>query len=223
MSKALQAPVQERYTAVQADETVTKPWKPRADGKVVLQLSERATVFVDPTPPMATPIEAADRVDPPVYGEVPNVWTWDLVHCRLLTVAEWTSRLPAPRRPASVRSFLGALQPQEPSRRSLPMTPAQGELFDWTWDCLSRHSEPDRAVLMGTMCGKELADVLAVLRGLKDRGAAGDQRVPATKQALLRRYRTLATGIALDWCELQHPIDPDTCRLWVDKAKKAIK
>lgn len=207
MSKAVQSPAQARYNPLQRD-----------DGAVLLQLSERTTVYVPAAPAPPLPVAATDRYDPDVFGEVPTAWTWDLVHCRLQVVAEVAKAMPGVKRPSGLRSFLGALQP-ETSRVGRVLSPAEVTRLDWTWLRVSCHSEVDRAVLMGIMLGLKLAMIVKITKALKHRGI-GVERPIQSKTAAHRRYRMLTEAMALEWIGLREPVDAATRAAWIARMEK---
>lgn len=190
----------------------------RSDGKVPALLSERTTVFVE-APANGVRPDDADVIDPAVYGEVPATWTWDLVLCRLHVVEALSRRLPPVKRPAQLKSFLGAFQPDQPSTASRPLRPAEDALFDWTWKRLQALSEVDRAVLMGMMCSYKLSFILKVTKALFARGIGVDAPC-LSKTALHRRYRKLCDQLAGEWQAAGQPIDALTAAAWVDRMKK---
>lgn len=133
MSEAVQEPVQGRDGAVQPEEAVvTVPWRPRADGKTALLVSERATVF-DRKAKSLQPVDPMDAVSDPIWNHKGGtVWTPDLVHCRLLVAGEVVKRLPPVLRKGYV-SQLGSLAISEMSvERRIAPTPAEISLADWT-------------------------------------------------------------------------------------------
>ena len=224
MNKAVQEAGQRRDGPVQAEEAAVplKPWTPRTDGKVLLQVSERTTAFVAPTAPLPPTADQVERIDPAVMGEVPTSWTWDLVHCRLQVVAASAQRLPDVKLPGGLRSFLGALQPQS-SRFIRPLSPAEVTQLDWTWLRISAHSEVDRAVLMGVMFGLKLSTIVKITTQLAAQGIGVDRPI-RSKTAVHRRYRTLTTAMAKAWNDrLREPIDRHTREAWIARMEKAIK
>jgi len=191
-------------------------YEARPDGKVPLLLSERTAVFVDP-PSLQPAADDAAAFEPEAIGDTPPiVWTFDLVHCRLVTVAALWRQLPAPRLPPDVRSFLTALQPQSPSPLNKPLTPAQELRMDWTHDRINAFAASDRAVLMGIMCGQSVRSIATVTQHLARRGYGQ----ALSKSAVHRRYRTLTTLMAEIWNEAGEPIDDLTREAWITHTSK---
>lgn len=56
---------------------------------------------------------------------MPTAWTWDMVHCRLISTAQILRRMPPAKVPSVIRSFLGAFQAEGSRRDPSPLTPAE--------------------------------------------------------------------------------------------------
>ncbi len=93
-----------------------------------------------------------------------------------------------------------------------PLTAAEDELVDWTWDRLFCWSEIDRAVLMGVMSGKSLATVSKITFAIASRhGGAG-----IGKTAVHKRYRRNTTTMAQEWNAATIVIDAATRECWLN-------
>lgn len=212
------AAVQKRDTPVQADEAaqIGTPWQPRPDdGSRAVLVSERRAVFLRKAD---TPVYAELPEEVTGLGPMPTDWTWDLVHCRLVSVHALFVRLPPPRVPALYRSFLGNLQPQEAGPLRRPLSPAEDARLNWTWDRLFCWSEIDRAVLMGVMSGKSLSMISKITFAIAARHG-GD---PLRKTAVHKRYRRNTTTMAEEWKAARVPVDEATCETWLNKASKKV-
>jgi hypothetical protein len=203
--------------AQEADQIVSVPWVAldRGDARAIL-VSERSARF-DRRMPSLPPIEQAPLVDVGALGPMPLEWTWDLVHCRLLTVHAIACRLPRARLPADIRSFLGQMQPQDaaPGRRRV-LTDDDTRRFDWTMTRLAAWSEIDRAVLMGVMSGKSAAKISKITFGIAARfGGKGLKR-----STVQDRYRRNTTIMAAEWNGAREPIDAVTRECWLIAAEK---
>jgi hypothetical protein len=150
-------------------------------------------------------------------GPMPMEWTWDLVHCRLLSVDTIARRLPRVRLPATYRSLLAAMQPQDaaPGRQRV-RSGDDTKRFDWTMTRLTAWSEIDRAVLMGVMSGKSAAKVSKITFGIAARfGGKGLKR-----STVQDRYRRITTIMAAEWNGAREPIDEFTRQCWLIAAAK---
>jgi hypothetical protein len=198
---------------VEAEGVVSVPWASvdRGDARAIL-VSERSARF-DRRMPSLPPDGEAPVVDVGALGPMPMEWTADLVHCRLLTVDAIARRLPRPRLPASYRSFLGEMQPQDdaaPGRRRV-LTDDDTRRFDWTMTRLAAWSEIDRAVLMGVMTGRSATQVSKITFGIAARfGGKGLKR-----STVQDRYRRNTTIMAAEWNAVGEPIDDDTRQCWL--------
>lgn len=211
------AAVQKRDGAVQAPEAdeVRHPWKPRPDdGSRAVLVSERSAVFLR----KADVVEAELPEEVTGLGPMPTDWTWDLVHCRLVSVHALFLRLPPPRVPALYRSFLGNLQPQEAGPLRRPLSPEEDARLVWTWDRLFCWSEIDRAVLMGVMAGKSLSMISKITFAIAARRGGS----PLRKTAVHKRYRRNTTTMAEEWKTARVPLDEATCEAWLNKASKKV-
>jgi hypothetical protein len=200
-----------------AEGVVSVPWAPldRGDARAIL-VSERSARF-DRRMPSLPPIDEAPGVDVGALGPMPMEWTWDLVHCRLLSVDAIAKRLPRVRLPATYRSFLGAMQPQDaaPGRQRV-LTDDDTRRFDWTMTRLTAWSEIDRAVLMGVMTGKSAAKISTITFGIAARfGGKGLKR-----STVQDRYRRITTIMAAEWNGAREPIDGVTRQTWLIAAAK---
>jgi hypothetical protein len=172
---------------------VSLPWVPldRGDARAIL-VSERSARF-DRRMLSLPPLEEAAMVDVGALGPLPTDWTWDLVHCRLLSVHAIAKQLPRAATPWTYRSFLGAIQPEEAiAVRHKPLTAEATERFDWTFSRLYAWSERDRAVLMGVMAGLSLRKIAKITTIL----AARIGCEPLSKSSISRHYRALTTTMA---------------------------
>ena len=116
----------------------------RGDARAIL-VSERSARF-DRRMPSLPQIEGAPVVGAGTLGPIPIEWTWDLVHCRLLSVDAITRCLPCVRLPATYRSFLDRLKPEDAAPgRAVVLTDEDTARFDWTMGKLYAWSEIDRA------------------------------------------------------------------------------
>ena len=176
-----------------AEGVVSVPWAPldRGDARAIL-VSERSARF-DRRMPSLPPIDEAPGVDVGALGPLPTDWTWDLVHCRLLSVHAIAKQLPRAAVPSTYRSFLGAMQPEEAiAVRHKPLTAEATERFDWTFSRLYAWSERDRAVVMGVMAGLSLRKIAKITTIL----AARIGCEPLSKSSISRHYRALTTTMA---------------------------
>lgn len=211
------AAVQKRDGAVQAPEAdeVRHPWKPRPDdGSRAVLVSERSAVFLR----KADVVEAELPEEVTGLGPMPTDWTWDLVHCRLVSVHALFLRLPPPRVPALYRSFLGNLQPQEAGPLRRPLSPEEDARLVWTWDRLFCWSEIDRAVLMGVMAGKSVRMISKITFGI----AAQRGGRAISKSGVHRLYRQNTKIMSEEWNEAGVAIDADTREVWLNKARKKV-
>lgn len=196
---------------------VSVPWVAldRGDARAIL-VSERSARF-DRRMPSLPPIDEAPIVG--ALGPVPLEWTWDLVHCRLLSVDAIARRLPRVRLPATYRAFLGNLQPEDAAPIRLRMlTSEETQRFDWTMGKLYAWSEIDRALLMGIMTGRSIRRVVKIVAGIVARqGGAALQR-----SAVHKRYRRNTTMMAEEWNREQEPVDAATRECWLNNASKKV-
>jgi hypothetical protein len=191
---------------------VSVPWAPvdRGDARAIL-VSERSARF-DRRMPSLPPLSEAPVVGLGALGPMPMEWTWDLVHCRLLSVYAIACRLPRVSLPANVRSILGLMQPQDaaPGPRRV-LTDDDTRRLDWTLTRLAAWSEIDRAVLMGIMSGKSVREVSKSTIAIAARfGSKGLQ-----KSAVHDRYRRNTTIMAAEWNGAGEPIDEVTRECWL--------
>ena len=194
-------------------DVVLKPWSPRTDGKTALLVTERSAVFDRPL----APPEAAVAVDAVVgaLGPMPTVWTSDLVHCRLISVAAIAKRLPRARLPADVRSFLGEMQPQDAAGgRPGPLTDEQTQRFDWTMSRLFAWGEINRAILMGVMIGRSFDKISKITLGIQARTGSKGLKT----SGIFKRWRRITGKIAEEWNAIGEPIDAATRECWLDRA-----
>lgn len=220
MAKAGQAVGQARDTVGQplqpGDPWYVRPgvpaWAPRDDDKRALLVSDRSAVFDRPLPALAK--QEAEPEITTAMGPMPTQWTWDLVHCRLLSVHAMALRLARAHVPAGYRSFLGSLQPQEATMRHRPLTDDDTKRFDWTMSRIDAWSEIDRVVIKGVMSGFSLSEVSKATYGVANRfGGYG-----LKKPSVFKRYRTNTTIMAAEWIDLRQPIDSDTRECWLNRA-----
>jgi hypothetical protein len=209
MKEAVRTPVQGRDAAVQPAEpavaTITAPWAPRADGKQALLVSERTTVFDRKLPP---PIETVEIAADPIWDDKAGTqWTPDLVHCRLLLMAETIQRLPDVLR-KRYRSQMGkiAVSAGESQRRT-PPTPSQISIADWTWDRLLELPERTRQLLIARAHGFSYDKIVAAF------GAAGRSK-GNDKKAIIAWDRDARRYIAADWQGRKHALDLGTYERW---------
>lgn len=216
MSEAVRRPVQKRDgdqkrvpPAIEA--VVTMPWAPRNDDRRAILVNERTTVFDRPM--LAVAQQAADEPEiVTALGPMPTQWTWDLVHCRLLSVHAIACNLARVLVPPTYRSFLGSLQPQEATfRHRRVLTDDDTKRLDWTMSRVDAWSEIDRAVLKGIMSGHKLSDVSKATYAVAARfGGHG-----LAKSSVHKRYRTDTATMASEWTEAREPIDQDTRECWL--------
>lgn len=217
MSSAGQTLGQSRDEAGQTEiEPVGRPWQPRPDdGSRAVLVSDRRAVFLRKAD---TPVDAELPEEVTGLGPMPTDWTWDLVHCRLVSVHALFVRLPPPRVPALYRSFLGNLQPQEAGPLRRPLSPEEDARLNWTWDRLFCWSEIDRAVLMGVMSGKSVRMISKITFGIAaQRGGRG-----ISKSGVHRLYRHNTTIMSEEWNAARVAIDADTREVWLSKASKKV-
>lgn len=218
MVKAGQAAGQKRD-----DPVVTVPWTPRADdGRRAILTSERSAVFERPMPAPSDddPGDVVDEAAP--FEPMPEHWTSDLVHCRLVSVYWLCANLPRIQWPAQYRSVLEQLQPATeaaPGRRRV-LSSEDMDRIDWTLACVCRHREDDQLILRGFMAGLSLRDIAEELQRLRAHGIGLGKGVG--KNAVGRRYRTLLANLAEQWIATGEPIDTDTRRVWSTKLEKNL-
>lgn len=209
-------------------EVRTVPWQPRAgdDDRRAILASERSAVFDRPSADVLKAREeegeAATSPDVGALGPVPNDWTPDLVHCRLVSVYWLCAELPRIQWPMQYRSVLEQLQPATmtaPGRRRV-LSGTDMDRIDWTLSCVCRCREDDQLILRGFMAGLSLRDIAEELRRLRSHGIGLGKGVG--KDAVLRRYRALAASLAEQWSAHREPIDADTRRVWSTKAEKNL-
>jgi hypothetical protein len=147
---------------------------------------------------------------------MPSEWSADLVHCRLLVIDAIARRLPRLRVPASYRSFLGELQPQEATPGRNRALTQEARRFDWTMSRLFAWPDIDRAVLMGMMTGKSLRMIAKITEEM----AARIGGKPYKKSTVSDRYRYMTTVMANDWIAAKEPIDDTTRKCWLQLAEK---
>ena len=194
-----------------AEVIVSVPWTPvdRGDARAIL-VSERSARF-DRRMPSLPPLEEAPVIAG-ALGPMPLEWTWDLVHCRLLSVHAIARRLPRVQLPETYRSILGQIQPQDaaPGRRQV-LTDDDTRRLDWTMTRLAAWSDIDRAVLMGIMSGKSVREVSKTTIAIGARfGGKG-----LKKSAVHDRYRRNTTIMAAEWNDAGEPIDDVTRECWL--------
>jgi hypothetical protein len=209
MSGAVRTPVQGRDEAVQPAEpavaTITAPWVPRADGKTALLVSERTTVFDRKLPP---PVETVEVAADPIWDDkAGTAWTPDLVHCRLLLMAETIQRLPEVLRKRYV-SQIGRIAVSEgASERRSPPTPSQISLADWTLERLFELPERTRQLLIARAYGFSYDKIV-------ERFAASGKSKGNDKKAIIAWDRDARRYIAADWQGRKHALDLATYERW---------
>jgi hypothetical protein len=213
MSKPGQEAGQSRDSVGQPPETVVSvPWRPRADDKRAILVNERATVFDRPAV-LPEPVDAPEVQT--ALGPIPTTWTWDLVHCRFLAVHAMAASLPRLMVPATYRSFLGSLQPQESAKRHRVLTDEDTKRFDWTMSRIDAWPDIDRIIIKGYMSGHSLDDIsaatVAFARRYGDKGLA--------RSSVYKRYRTDTAIMAAEWTDIGEPIDIDTRECWLNKGR----
>lgn len=202
MSEAGQAPGQERDEAGRDDRL--RPWGPRTDGKRALLVSPRTTVFDHVVVPMLIE-EPTEGADPIWDSRAGTVWTPDLVHCRLLLMAETINRLPEVLR-SRYRSQIGKIViAGEASERRSPPGPAAISLADWTWERLLELPERTRQMMVARAWGFSYDKIVDRL------GSAGQRRVKST---VIEWDRDARRFLAADWQGRKHGIDVATYERW---------
>ena len=121
--------------------------------------------------------------------------------------------------PATYRSFLGELQPQDAAPRlDRGLSAEEAQLVDWTLARLSAWGSIDKAVLMGVMAGKSFKTISKVTFGIARReGGSG-----LAKTSVQRRYHRNTRIMAEAWQLLGLPIDGATQKCWLNFASKKI-
>ena len=198
---------------------VTIPWAPRTDDKHAVLVTERRTVFDRRV--IAPPVAPAAEVGIDVVtalGPLPTEWTADLVHCRLVFVHGALRELPSIAWPASCRSVLGQLQPQDPGIARRPLGADVLELIDWTLTRLFCWGEDDRAILAGFMTGRSLREISSELKRLQARGIGMGKG--CSHPTVGKRYRDLTATMADEWNRAREPIDAGTREAWLTAGRR---
>lgn len=186
----------------------------RREGERAILVSERSAVWDRPSPALAK--SGAGHGDETymvgALGPLPSTWTGELVHCRLLSVDAACRQLPRIMVPATYRSFLGALQPEEAGVARRPMTAEDADLIDWTLARIYAWPEDDRAVLMGFMSGRSMRKVAKIVERLKTQHGIGRG---GNKDTVGKRYRVLTARMAQEWTASDVPIDRATREVWL--------
>lgn len=229
MSKAVQAPVQDRYKAVQA--TTSAPvavdpsligqpghpeWKPRTDGKTARRISERATVFDEPSPALLPADPLAAIADPIWDHRQFRRWTPDLVHCRLLVCGRTIFKLPQTLRSGFVSQLGNVAISEIVAGRRIAATPAEITVLDWTWQRLIRPPELQtiQRILMASAFDRSLDDIAKVL---------SSSGIKISKATVGRWYHAEKLRMAADWQRTGHPVDDMTAETWGVLFNRATK
>lgn len=202
MSEAGRAAGQKRDEAGR-DERL-RPWAPRTDGKRAILVNQRATVFDHVM--MAPPVEGPELGADPIWDDkAGTVWTPDLVHCRLLLMAETVNRLPEVLR-KRYRSQIGRIaMASESGERRSPPGPAAISLADWTWDRLLELPERTRQMMIARAWGFSYDKIVESL------GSTGHRRVKST---VIEWDRDARRYLAADWQGRKHALDVATYERW---------
>lgn len=186
----------------------------RREGERAILVSERSAVWDRPS--VAAMVER-DRQGEEMFevgalGPMPTTWTGELVHCRLTSVDALCRQLPRVSVPATYRSFLGALQPQEAGVLRKPISAEDADRIDWTLARVFNWPEDDRAVLMGFMSGRSMRKVAKIVQHLKTQYGIGRG---GNKTTVAKRYRALTAQMADEWNRSDVPIDRGTREAWL--------
>jgi len=197
------------------------PTKPidefRPSGERAVLVSERHAVWDRRADALPAVADAAFDLGP--FGPMPAEWTPDLVHCRLLNVNALARRLPRAKVPATYRSFLGELQPQDSaSPPTKALTSEEEKRLDATLAQLQAFGSIDKAVLMGMMAGCKPATISKVTFGIAAREGGSGLKRPT----IYKRYRRHLETIATAWNALAMPIDDGTKNCWLNEASKKL-
>lgn len=191
-------------------------WKPRTDGKTARRISERATVFDEPSPELR-PVDPLDQVSDPIWDHRQfRRWTPDLVHCRLLVCGRTIFKLPQALRSGFVSQLGNIAITEIVAGRRIGATPAEISVLDWTWPRLIRPPElvTMQRILMASAFDRSLDDIAKVL------SASG---IKMSKATVGRWYHAEKLRMAADWQRTGHPVDEMTAETWGVLFQRATK
>jgi hypothetical protein len=135
-----------------------------------------------------------------------------------VSVAGLVRRLPPPKMPAMLRSFLGNLQPQDlPERISKPLGPAETVRPDWTRSRIMAWPIDDRVILQGMMTGKSVRFITRLLEQL---AALGEIERTLKKSSISPRDHKITATMACEWNQAGETIDEATREVWLSAAQK---
>jgi hypothetical protein len=203
----------ERCRNAPADRSVAAD---NAEKRAVL-ISERHAVLARPAP-----IEEAEAIDPvaaiadPIWDHRNGTtWTPDLVHCRLLGMADTLGRLPG----ASLRryqSLLGKVADHDPEASRVivaPPSPTEITMADWTCREILKRPHELRQLLLG----------MAFEQGVRKIG----RKLGISKSEVSRDYMAERRYLAGHWqgrrTELLARVDELTFGRWVGLFQNARK
>lgn len=196
MGKAVQAAVQERYTAVHPSNEGAGPHfltqaRP-ANARAVL-VTERSTMWDVPADRAKGAADGGVKVDPAWDHCNFTRWTPDLVHYRILAMAETIKRLP----PTMRRQYVSIMGSDAIGEMSGPMrsraTPVEITLMDWTLERVCERPGTQRVVIMGMAFGMGVRKIAATL----DRMGTGFLKLG--KNDVGRMYLTERRQFATAW------------------------
>ncbi len=216
MPEAVRTPVQQRDGAVRLAETdivtAIAPWSPRTDGKRALLVSERETVFDHAA---ARPVEAPEVSADPIWDDKAGTqWTPDLVHCRLVLMAETIDRLPEVLRKRYASQIGRIAVTEAASQRRTPPSPSAISLADWTWDRVLELPERTRQLIIARAWGFSFDKIVANL------GSSGHRRAKST---VIEWDRDARRFLAADWQGRKHALDVGTYERWGELFSKRQK
>jgi hypothetical protein len=185
---------------------ITRPWTPRADGKQAILVNERATVFDHKLAPPPVAEEGDLAADPVWNDQGGTVWTPDLVHCRLLYMAETFERLPPAlrRRYVSVMGNI-AISEREGSERRVPPSPAAISLADWTFERVLELPGMTRRLISARSYGISYDKIVDRMRR---------NGIDAKRQTVVDWELQTRRWMAGDWRRRHHPVDLTTYERW---------
>jgi hypothetical protein len=115
-------------------------------------VSERHAVWTRPATIEQKPVDELEAMSDPIWDHAQRTrWTPDLVHCRLLGMADTLCRLPGASRDR-FRSLLAQVADPDPDRALVieeAATPAEVTAMDWTLREVIRRPHETRQILLG--------------------------------------------------------------------------
>jgi hypothetical protein len=175
---------------------------PPAAREAVL-VSERHAVWTRPAVVEQKPVDELEAVRDPIWDHAEGTrWTPDLVHCRLLGMADTLCRLPGASRDR-FRSLLAQIADPDPDAALTirdAATPAEVTAMDWTLREVIKRPHETRQVLLG----------MAFEQGVRKIG----RKVGISKSQVSRDYMSARRRLAAEWQEQGVEVDPMTFDRW---------